>query len=124
LIYIAKLLVTFVFFGITVFMTEYLIKFGIIKMESFPFAFLSGLIIALTLIINEVTTYLVGIIIENKELKNKQTLSELLDEKLKPIKDDLKEVKDSVSDLKTNQIALVTELRTQGVVKQTPVLQK
>jgi hypothetical protein len=82
------------------------------------------LIIALTLIINELTTYLVGIIIENKELKNKQTLSDLLDEKLKPIIDEIKAVKDDTSELKLNQIALVSELRTQGVVKQTPVLQK
>ena len=55
-------------------------------------------------------------------MKERETLSTLLDEKLKPFVDKLDKASDKLDKVCDNQIALVTELKTLGVIKHTPVL--
>jgi peptidoglycan hydrolase CwlO-like protein len=107
---IAELVVSFLFFGLTVFITQELINLGVIQMATFPFAYLSGLIIALTLVINKVTSYIVGVITENKAMKDKEDLRTLLKEELKPLKDKIDSTDKKIDDLNASITTLVGDV--------------
>jgi hypothetical protein len=103
--------------------------FGLIQLATFPLAPLVTTIATLTLAINKATAYIAGLIIENKDMKDEKSLRKLLQEELEPLKDDLKSiktdlglVKTELGELKINQVALVTELKTLDIVKQTPIM--
>jgi hypothetical protein len=107
---IAELVVSFLFFGLTVFITQELINLGVIQMATFPFAYLSGLIIALTLVINKVTSYIVGVITENKAMKDKEDLRTLLKEELKPLKEKIDSTDKKIDDLNASITTLVGDV--------------
>jgi hypothetical protein len=110
--FIAEIIVTSLFILLSVLFTQELLNLGLISLEIFPFAPLFSVIIALTLVINKVTSYVVGINIENKEMKDKETLRALLKEELQPLKEEIAKVID-------NQNKLILELLENGVIKKT-----
>ncbi|MGL4759376.1 MAG: hypothetical protein ACRCXZ_08625 [Patescibacteria group bacterium] len=124
MIYAIKLFSTLVVIGLTALVFWFLVSIGFVKTDTFPFIVLTASVGVLTVAVNEVVTYFAGITLENKAMKERQTLSELLDNKLKPIEDKLSSIEDALLEVKTNQITLVTELRTQGVIQQTPIMSK
>lgn len=124
MIYVIKLLSTLAVIGLTALVFYFLISVGIVKTDTFPYIVLTALVGLLTVAVNEVITYIAGISLENKAMKQRQELSDLLDEKLKPIIADLREVKSTLQNVESNQTILVTELRTQGTIQQTPILSK
>lgn len=121
---IAELIVTVLFIIVSVLFTQELIHLGTIQLATFPLAPLVTTIATLTLAINKATAYIVGLIIENKEMKDEKSLRAILKEELQPLKDDIGALRVDIGEVKSNQIALVTELRTLGVIKETPVLSK
>ena len=124
MVYAYKLISVLVIVGLTYLTTNYLISTGVIKVETFPFAVLSGFVTLLTLAINEIITHLAGLSTENKAMKERELLIELLKEALEPTNVKLDNLVDKVDKVCDNQIALVTELRVKNIVTQTPILTK
>jgi hypothetical protein len=79
---IAELVVTIVFILVSILSTQTLINIGAIHLEPYIIAPLVTIIGILTIAINKATAYIVGLIIENKEMKDEKTLRTLLKEEL------------------------------------------
>ena len=124
MVYAYKLISVLVIVGLTYLTTNYLISTGVIKVETFPFAVLSTFVTLLTLAVNEIITHLAGLSMENKAMKERELLIELLKEALEPTNVKLDNLVEKVDKVCDNQIALVTELRVKNIVTQTPILTK
>jgi hypothetical protein len=124
MVYFYKLLATLSTLGILGVFAFWLVSSGTVKADIFPFTVLTGIASILTLAVNEVITNLYGMSLENKAMKERESLSTLLDEKLKPITDKLDMVSAKLDMVYENQITLVTELKTLDVIKHTPIMKK
>ncbi len=123
MVYIAEFIVTLVFFGLSVFVTQVMINTGAIELATFPFAPLFAIIIALTVGVNKVTSYIVGLIIEYKEMKDEKSLERLLEKSLEKALEPLTEKVDKgnskIDKVFDNQNQLIGELREKGTIEKT-----
>jgi hypothetical protein len=124
MVYFYKLIATISTLGILGAISFWLVTSGMVKLDIFPFTVLTGIASLLTLAVNEVITNIASLSLENKTMKEREALSNLLDLKLKPVVDKLDKVSAKLDSVYDNQIALVTELKTLGVINHTPILTK
>ncbi len=80
----------------------------------------------MTIAINKATNYIVGVIIENKEMKNEKSLRTLLKEELDPLTTKIGETNtktdatnSKIDKVLDNQNLLILELREKGVIEKT-----
>ena len=131
MIQIVKLITLTMVTSLSTLLINYLISTKLIDSNAFPFANYSGVIVALTFVISDVIILVVGLAKENKEMKDQEVLKQLISECIKPLSDKVDKLNvkvdklsEKVDKLSDNQIALVTELKSTGLIKITPLLTK